>query len=159
MRRVILLLLAIIISACQAQAPTQSVDVDTLQAPATQCTTNCDRVVVDMTVRDNMFFSQRDVSVTTGQELAIDFVNTSRLPHNIVIVDGDMSVATDVNRDAINQADYMPQHPAAIAALPMTMPNQTGNLTWQPNQPGTYLYICTYPGHFDAGMYGTITVK
>lgn len=159
MHRAILLMLAIIISACQAQAPAQSIDVDTLQAQATPCTTDCNRVIVNMTVRDAMFFSLSDISLATEQELAIDFTNTSRLPHNIVIVAGDLTVATEVNRDAINQDDYMPQHPAVIATLPITMPNQTGNLTWQPSQPGTYLYICTYPGHFDAGMYGTITVK
>lgn len=112
-----------------------------------------------MTVRDNMFFSRSEITIPAGQELAIDFDNTSRLPHNIVIIDGDMAVATEVNRDAISQADYLPQHPGVVAALPMIMPNQTGSITWQPSQPGTYLFICTYPGHFDAGMYGTITVK
>lgn len=157
MRRAVLLLMAIIISACQAQAPTQSAD--TPQAPETPCTIDCDRVVVAMEVRDTMLFAQSDITVTAGQALAIDFENTSRLPHNIVLVDGDISVATEVNRDAINQADYLPQHPAVIASMPMIMPNQTGAITWQPSQPGTYLFICTYPGHFDAGMYGTITVK
>lgn len=112
-----------------------------------------------MTVRDNMLFSRSEITVPSGQELAIDFDNTSRLPHNIVIIDGDMSVATEVNRDAINQADYLPQHPAVVASMPMMMPNQNGNITWQPSQTGTYLFICTYPGHFDAGMYGTITVN
>jgi uncharacterized cupredoxin-like copper-binding protein len=41
----------------------------------------------------------------------------------------------------------------------MVMPNQTGGIVWEPTQPGTYLFICTYPGHFDAGMYGTLTIK
>lgn len=112
-----------------------------------------------MSVRDSMFFSIDHITVVAGQQLAIEFTNTSRLPHNIVIVDGDMAVATEVNRDAINQTDYLPQHPAVIASLPIVMPNQTGSITWESAQPGTYLFICTYPGHFDAGMYGTITVK
>lgn len=158
MRRALLLLcITVVISACQAQTPAQPVD--TLQALETPCTTDCDRIVVAMTVRDTMLFAQSDIAVAVGQTLAIDFENTSRLPHHIVIVDGDMRVATEINRDAINQADYLPQHPAVIASMPMIMPNQTGGITWQPSQSGTYLFICTYPGHFDAGMYGTITVK
>ncbi len=158
MRRALLLLCVIVvISACQAQPSAQPAD--TPQTTETPCTTDCDRVVIDMAVRDTMLFAQSDIAVAVGQTLAIDFDNTSRLPHNIVIVDGDMSVATEVNRDAINQADYLPQHPAVVASMPMIMPNQTGGITWQPSQPGTYLFICTYPGHFDAGMYGTITVK
>lgn len=106
-----------------------------------------------------MFFSIDNITVNAGQQLAVEFINTSRLPHNIVIVDGDMAVATEVNRDAINQVDYLPNHPAAIVSIPMVMPNQTGSITWEASQPGTYLFICTYPGHFDAGMYATITVK
>jgi uncharacterized cupredoxin-like copper-binding protein len=157
MWRAVLLLGAIIISACQAQPSTSSADA--LQPQETPCTTDCNRVVVAMSVRDSMVFSHSDISVTVGQELDIDFANTSRLPHNIVIVAGDMTEATDVNRDAINQIDYLPQHPAVVATMAMVMPNQTGSITWQPSQPGTYLFICTYPGHFDAGMYGTITVK
>jgi plastocyanin len=112
-----------------------------------------------MTVRDNMFFSLDTIVGVTEQALTIEFTNTSRLPHNIVIVDGDMAVATEVNRNAINQADYLPQHPAVVTTMPMVLPNQTGSITWESTQPGTYLFICTYPGHFDAGMYGTITVK
>ena len=28
-----------------------------------------------------------------------------------------------------------------------------------PKAPGVYTYICTFPGHFLAGMKGTLTVK
>jgi azurin len=28
-----------------------------------------------------------------------------------------------------------------------------------PEEPGDYEYICTFPGHFAAGMKGTLTVK
>ena len=158
MWRVFLLIFSItIMAACQSIVPAQSVD--GIQPLATPCTADCDRTVVVMTVRDSMFFSLSNIAGATGQTLAIEFTNTSRLPHNIVIVDGDMAVATEVNRNAINQADYLPAHPAVVASMPMVMPNQIGGIVWEPTQPGTYLFICTYPGHFDAGMYGTLTIK
>ena len=156
-RAFLLLLIALMITTCQAPSSTQPGDTRSLQA--TPCTTGCDRAVIAMTVRDNMFFSRSEITVAAEQELAINFDNTSRLPHNIVIIDGDLAVATEVNRDAINQTNYLPQRPAVVASIPMMMPNQNGDITWQPSQPGSYLFICTYPGHFDAGMYGTITVK
>lgn len=156
-RIVLLALMLASLSACQAPSPAQSGDGS--QSTAIPCLAGCAEGAVAMTVRDNMFFAQNDITVDAGKILAIDFTNTSRLPHNIVIIDGDMSVATDVNRNAINQMDYLPQHPAVVASMPMVMPNQTGSITWASTQPGTYLFICTYPGHFDAGMYGTITVK
>jgi uncharacterized cupredoxin-like copper-binding protein len=152
----LIILVSIGVSACQA-LPSQSSDA--LQVVATPCTTNCNGTPYAISVRDNMFFSIDNITIDAGQPLAIDFANTSRLPHNLVIIDGDMAVAIAVNRDAINQADYLPQHPAVIVSLPIVMPNQTGSITWDSPQPGTYLFICTYPGHFDAGMYGSITVK
>jgi uncharacterized cupredoxin-like copper-binding protein len=155
-RIVLLILILASLSACQAPSLAQSGDGG--PPTATTCL-DCDQSAFALTVRDNMVFSLDAIAVNAGQALAIDFTNTSRLPHNIVIVDGDMAVATEVNRNAINQADYLPQHPAVVATMPMVMPNQTGNITWESTQPDTYVFICTYPGHFDAGMYGTITVK
>jgi uncharacterized cupredoxin-like copper-binding protein len=26
-------------------------------------------------------------------------------------------------------------------------------------KPGTYVMVCNVPGHYDAGMYGTLTVR
>jgi uncharacterized cupredoxin-like copper-binding protein len=156
-RIVLLILILASLGACQATSPAQSGDVG--QPTTTPCRVDCDSGAIAMTVRDNMFFAKTDITRDAGQPLTIEFTNTSRLPHNIVIVNGDMAVATEVNRDAINQVDYLPQHPAVVASIPMVMPNQTGSITWESTQPGTYLFICTYPGHFDAGMYGTITVK
>lgn len=37
-------------------------------------------------------------------------------------------------------------------------PNQSGTLEFTPTAKGTYDYVCTIPGHKEAGMKGTITV-
>ena len=38
-------------------------------------------------------------------------------------------------------------------------PGQTTTLEFTPTTPGTYEYVCTIPGHKEAGMKGTITVS
>lgn len=37
-------------------------------------------------------------------------------------------------------------------------PGETAELTWTFTDPGTVLMGCHEPGHYDAGMRGTITV-
>ena len=39
-------------------------------------------------------------------------------------------------------------------------PGETVEVTFDaPKAPGVYTFICTFPGHFLAGMKGTLTVK
>jgi uncharacterized cupredoxin-like copper-binding protein len=38
-------------------------------------------------------------------------------------------------------------------------PGQTGEIRVRLPDPGTYEFICTVPGHADAGMTGTLTVQ
>ena len=47
-----------------------------------------------------------------------------------------------------------------LAATTMAGPGETVEVTFKvPTAPGTYHYMCTFPGHFAAGMRGTIVVK
>ena len=47
-----------------------------------------------------------------------------------------------------------------LAASAMAGPGETVEVTFKvPTAPGTYPYLCTFPGHFAAGMRGTIVVK
>jgi uncharacterized cupredoxin-like copper-binding protein len=38
-------------------------------------------------------------------------------------------------------------------------PRQTGDLVWRFSHAGILDFACLQPGHFEAGMKGTITVK
>ena len=38
-------------------------------------------------------------------------------------------------------------------------PGKTGELIWQFTKAGTFGFACLVPGHFEAGMKGTIVVK
>ncbi len=47
---------------------------------------------------------------------------------------------------------------AILAHTPMSTPGETVQVTFTaPSEPGTYRYICTYPGHY-VMMQGTMTV-
>jgi uncharacterized cupredoxin-like copper-binding protein len=46
----------------------------------------------------------------------------------------------------------------AASLKAIAKPGQTTTLEFTPTAPGTYEYICTIPGHKEAGMKGTLTV-
>ncbi len=55
--------------------------------------------------------------------------------------------------------NYVPESPMVIAASPLAKPGQTVLLEFKaPSEPGTYDFVCTYPGHWKR-MHGILIVK
>jgi azurin len=47
-----------------------------------------------------------------------------------------------------------------IASTPFAAGGETVDATFKaPTAPGSYTYLCTFPGHFQSGMKGTLVVK
>jgi len=68
--------------------------------------------------------------------VAIDFSNTSPLPHNVTVASSSGSVVNET-----------PTFQGGSKTVTMTM------------KPGTYKFYCSVPGHRQAGMEGTLTVQ
>jgi azurin len=83
------------------------------------------------------------------------------MEHNVVILTSDDdTVVNRVGQAAMGAADneYVPDDEAVLAATGMAAPGETVSVTFTaPSEPGTYRYICTFPGHY-AVMQGTMTV-
>jgi plastocyanin len=80
-------------------------------------------------------YDQKDVSAKAGS-VTINFDNKEALQHDVAVADSSGKV--------LGQTDLVSSGTA----------NATVNL-----QPGTYTFYCTVPGHREAGMEGTLTVK
>jgi plastocyanin len=80
-------------------------------------------------------FDQKSVSAKAGN-VTVNFDNKEALQHDVAIADSSGKV--------LGQTDLVSSGTA----------NATVDL-----QPGTYTFYCTVPGHKDAGMEGTLTVK
>jgi plastocyanin len=83
----------------------------------------------------DLAFDQKDVSATAGN-VTIDFDNKQPLQHDVAVADSSGKV--------LGQTDLVSSGTS----------NATVNLT-----AGTYTFYCTVPGHREAGMEGTLTVK
>ena len=57
--------------------------------------------------------------------------------------------------------DFVPPDMKAqvIAHTTLAGAGETVEVTFKVPAAGTYTYLCTFPGHFQAGMRGTLTVK
>jgi plastocyanin len=80
-------------------------------------------------------YDQKDVSAKAGS-VTINFDNKEALQHDVAVADSSGKVLGQTNLVSSGTA------------------NATVNL-----QPGTYTFYCTVPGHREAGMEGTLTVK
>jgi plastocyanin len=80
-------------------------------------------------------FDQKTASAKAGN-VTINFDNKQPLQHDVAVADSSGKI--------LGQTNLVSQGTA----------NATVSLT-----PGTYTFYCTVPGHRDAGMQGTLTVK
>ena len=83
----------------------------------------------------DLAFDQKDVSAKSGT-VTIDFDNKQPIPHDVKVEDssGQELGGTDLTASG-----------TATATVDL--------------QPGTYTFFCSVPGHREAGMEGTLTVK
>ncbi|NJN19267.1 MAG: auracyanin [Oscillochloris sp.] len=114
-------------------------------------------------VGENLAYDKTELSATSGQEVTVRFQNTSAAQqHNWVLVDGGADVAQQIATNGIAagaDANYLPSDAAnVIASTPLANANETTEVTFTAPEPGTYLYICTVPGHYPL-MQGTLTVN
>lgn len=112
---------------------------------------------------ENLAFDKTTLTATAGQQVTVNFKNNSAAQqHNWVLVSGGEDVAkpvADAGLTAGAGANYLPADNATIVANTNLLdPGSTGNVTFTAPAAGTYLYICTVPGHYPL-MQGTLTVN
>lgn len=124
--------------------------------------------VITIKGTNQMRFSVESIQATPGQKITVKLSNDSKFPatsmsHNFVLL------KSGIDAEAFDKAGLT--HPKEgyldpklkdqmIAHTDMIGGGQTTEVTFNaPTKPGNYMYICTFPGHFGAGMKGTLTVK
>jgi len=118
---------------------------------------------------DSLKFDTETITVKPGEEVTIKLVNNTELPANAMSHNWVLLVAA-ADAEAYDQAatqagadnDYMPadMDDQVIAATGMVAGGESETVTFTaPEEPGDYEYICTFPGHFAAGMKGVLKVE
>jgi uncharacterized cupredoxin-like copper-binding protein len=108
---------------------------------------------IRITMSDAMRYFPDQVRVKRGDTIRFAVRNSGELPHEMVI--GTME---DLKKHAelVKGGFDMPHDGPNVAHL---APGASGRIVWQFTRPGEFYYGCLIPGHFDAGMIGTIVVR
>ncbi len=108
--------------------------------------------VISVSMDDTMRFVPDSFEVVAGETIQFDIVNVGELPHEFVL----------------GSAEQLKEHLALMQKFPGMEhddPNSisletdaTGSVIWKFNNAGVIDIACLKPGHFEAGMKGSVAV-
>lgn len=122
--------------------------------------------LIDITM-DNFAFTPATITLRAGERVTLRFVNRSAIPHEFM-------AGRDVNPDGMGyRIDFFdgvdPVATGGMSGMEEEMGGgyelelqggEIGEITFTvPDRPGTYEFGCFIPGHYQAGMRGTLVVE
>ncbi|HEY2431387.1 MAG TPA: plastocyanin/azurin family copper-binding protein [Vicinamibacterales bacterium] len=123
---------------------------------------------VEITGSETMKYSVTEITAKPGEKLHIVLKALGSMPkiamaHNFVLLKAGVS-GQDVATAAFNAraTDFIPpdMKDKILVHTGLVGGGETGEISFTaPAKPGTYTFLCTFPGHFSQGMTGTLTVK
>ncbi|HVW20513.1 MAG TPA: plastocyanin/azurin family copper-binding protein [Opitutaceae bacterium] len=125
---------------------------------------------IDISAADNQKYSLTQIDAKPGEDLKVVLTNVGTVPknamaHNWVLLNtGDDATALAFDQAAASQQanGYIPANLESeiLAKIPMQGPKESGEVEFKaPTQPGNYIFLCTFPAHYQVGMHGVLTVK
>ena len=108
---------------------------------------------IEIRMTDNMRFAPNQIQVKLGETVRLVAVNAGKVLHEIVI---------GTPSELAAHAEMMKKHPNMEHDEPYmahVSPGKSGEIVWTFNREGDFEFACLLPGHFEAGMRGTIRVR
>jgi len=123
---------------------------------------------IDIEAGDNMKYSVTKIDARRGEQLTVRLKATGVMPrvamaHNFVLLKAGADPVAFSNAAATAMAtNFIP--PAlqnqVLGSTKLAGNGETVEVSFKaPAKPGSYTYLCTFPGHFVSGMKGVLVVK
>jgi azurin len=111
--------------------------------------------IVPLFADDNMKFNAKEVVVKVGIPIELTLKHTGKAPkkdmgHNVVILQPGVVFADFVDRaNAAVATDYIPEEwkDKIVAHTKMLGGGETDVISFSFDKPGTYVFLCSFPGH------------
>lgn len=158
MKKLLLIFMAVLAFSCGNNEKKDEPAKTTIGAPQVEDTSAkdaADSAVADVTIEgnDQMKFNKDEIRVKAGQTVRLTLKHVGQMDiavmgHNwVLLVPG-----TDVNKfgaDAVDAEDHIPAgyEDAIIAHTKMLGGGESDTIEFQAPEPGTYDFICSFPGH------------
>ncbi len=114
--------------------------------------TNAKRTV-KVEMLDTMRFNPQSITVKQGETIKFIVKNPGKVKHEMVL---------GTEKELKEHAEVMKKNPEMEhddANQITVQPGKSGEIIWQFTKAGKVNFACLQPGHYDAGMAGTVTVN
>lgn len=126
-----------------------------------------DGKTVQIHANDMMKYDVASIDAAPGQKLTVTLANAGTLPkaamaHNFVLLKQGTDVAAFAAAGLTHpETEYVAPELSGnvIVKTKLLGPGETDTVRFMAPATGNYDYICTFPGHAQAGMRGTLLVK
>ena len=108
---------------------------------------------VKVEMLDTMRFNPQSISVKQGETIKFIVKNSGKIKHEMVL---------GTEKELKEHAEVMKKNPEMEhddANQITVQPGKSGEIIWQFTKTGKVNFACLQPGHYDAGMAGTVTVN
>lgn len=99
-----------------------------------------------------MAYAPAKVEVRLGEQIKFVLINTGELDHEFML---DSTEHNAKHKAAMEKNPEMEHDDPNGKRLP---PKTSAEIVWRFTKPGTFEYACLIPGHYEAGMLGTVVV-
>ena len=113
---------------------------------------------VTLNSNDQMKFDRKIIRVNSNEKVTLTLNHTGRFPvssmgHNFVLLKKDI----DVNEYALRAAgtrntEYIPDGGNELVYTRMLGGGESDTIIFDAPEPGTYIFICSFPGHYQLMM-------
>jgi uncharacterized cupredoxin-like copper-binding protein len=107
---------------------------------------------IEIDMSDAMRFTPSNIKAKQGETIRFVVKNSGQLSHEFVL-----GTAKDL-KDHYEVMKKFPEMEHADDNMLTVKPGQTREMVWQFIKAGTISFACLHPGHYDAGMKGSIAV-
>lgn len=123
---------------------------------------------IDLVGTDDMKYNVTTITAKPGEQIRVRLMVKGTIPkvamaHNFVLLKPGTDVAKLLADGAPHRAtDFIPpaMMSSVIARTALAGPGETVQVVFTvPAKPGRYQFLCTFAGHYQAGMKGTLIVK
>ena len=103
---------------------------------------------------DNMIYDKNKIEVNSGKNIILTLnhkgkVSKEFMGHNFVLLKKGVNVDEYAKKAVLAKSnDYIPNSDEAIAYTKMLGGGESTTISFLAPEPGTYNYICTFPGHY-----------
>lgn len=137
-----------------------------LGTPANPAEAATEPVEVALEVGDGLKYSKKAITVPEGSTVKLTLTHTGKLPktamgHNFVLLTKGTEMAKFAQKAmTAAKTDYIPPgtEDAIIAHTKLIGGGESDTITFEAPPPGTYTFLCTFPGHYTV-MNGKLTVE